>query len=116
MWWCIAKFPGIEVSTPNGKMTARAILLLSSMDLPARAYALRMKKFNGQHGCLYYYHPGVTTPSNHLHRFWPMRHATLRTHTSFVEDGKTAHRDGKPVRNCSLIFYYLLKPGVLCNM
>ena len=33
MWWCIlniiAKFPG---STPNGKMTARAILLLSSMD------------------------------------------------------------------------------------
>ena len=88
---------GIAVNTPDGVLQARAALLLCSMDLPARAYVINMKKYNGRCSCLFCYHPGVTAPTNHLHRFWPERTSTSRTHISILQDARTALATGKPV-------------------
>ena len=92
-------FTGIEVETPIGVMQSRAVLLLGSMDLPARAIVANMKHFNGMFGCLYCLHPGQTEPGNHLHRFWPNHSATaeLRTEASILADAKRANLQGEAV-------------------
>ena len=87
------------MDTPIGAMRARAMLLLGSVDLPARAILLNMKHFNGMYGCLYCHHPGETEPGNHLHRFWPDKPDTkdLRTMHSILRDAKEATEQGKAV-------------------
>ena len=85
------------MNTPDGLLEARATLLLCSMDLPARAHVMNMKKYNGMCSCLFCYHPGVTAPGNHLHRFWPARMTRNRTHASLLQDARTALTNGKPV-------------------
>ena len=44
----IALCTGVEVRSPIGFVRDRAILLLSSLDLPARAIVTNMKQFNGK--------------------------------------------------------------------
>ena len=74
------------------------MLLLSSVDLPARALLMNMKQYNGKFGCLYCEDPGVTLPNNSLHRFWPgMRDGKARTHQSILCDIKAAVVTGEPV-------------------
>lgn len=60
---------GIVVHTPEGTLTARAILLMCSVDLPARAILLNMKQWNGVQGCLYCESTGTVLPGDHLHRY-----------------------------------------------
>ena len=48
---------------------ARAIPLLCSVDLPARAILLNMKQWNGVQGCLYCESTGTVLPGDHLHRY-----------------------------------------------
>ena len=92
-------FTGIEVEMPIGVMHSRAILLLGSMDLPARAIVANMKHFNGKYGCLYCLNAGQTAPGNHLHRFWPNLPATteLRIEASILDDAKLANLQGEAV-------------------
>jgi len=44
---------GIEVMTPVGRKTARAKLLLTVCDLPAKAMVLNQKQYNGYYACNY---------------------------------------------------------------
>lgn len=81
---------GIEVVTPLGTVMARALLLTVAVDLPARALVMSMKLFNGKYSCVYCEQEGVTEGSNHLHRFWPFRTATVRTHQSILSNALEA--------------------------
>lgn len=77
---------GIEVCTPCGPYTARAMLLMCATDLPARAQVTNMKQFNGKFACLYCVHPGLTPSNNNLVRFWPyVRDFPCRTNESIVQ-------------------------------
>lgn len=88
---------GIEVVTPLGKVLARALLLTAAVDLPARALLMNMKLFNGKHACVYCEQEGVTEGSNHLHRFWPYRMTTSRTHQSILRNAVEATTRNYPV-------------------
>lgn len=90
---------GVEVETPVGVMVARAMLLLGSMDVPARAIVTNMKHFNGKFSCLYCHHSGETEPGNHLHRYWPNSSATmdLTTVDSMLADAESAITQGEAV-------------------
>ena len=59
---------GIVVNTPEGVLKARAILLMCSADLPARAILMNIKRWNGAYGCLYCESSGSVLPGDHLHR------------------------------------------------
>lgn len=84
-------------------MVARVILLLCSVDLPARAAITNMKQWNGVHGCLYCEDQGVTLGSDHLHRFWPhMNSSILRSRTSLLRHAVAAARTGTAVCKCIL--------------
>ena len=73
--------------TPEVLQHCRALLILITCDLPARAMVLCMKQHNGQHACPYCYNPGITVGDDHLHRFWPYKSdATARTHADVVGD------------------------------
>ena len=54
-------YVGVEVRSPLGLVRARAMLLLSSLDLPARAIITNMKQFNGEHSCIYCEQEGTTS-------------------------------------------------------
>lgn len=74
-----------------GVVTAHAMLLQCSADLIARASMTNMKNFNGKWGCLYCLCPGSTSPTDHLHRFWPYDPSGgVRSPESFRGDGKQA--------------------------
>lgn len=84
-----------------GTVTARAMLVQISADLPARASITNMKTFNGKWGCLYCLCPGSTSSSDQLHRYWPYDPSGgVRTPERFLADGKQAliNADGEGVR------------------
>ena len=87
------------METPAGVMVARGILLACSVDLPARAMISNMKQWNGANGCLYCEEEGSTIGTDHLHRYWPYKPATPRSHASLLQNAKSATRSGTPVRN-----------------
>ena len=66
---CICHCVGVEIACPLGRKLAKAILLLCTVNLPARALVLNMKHFNGICGCPYCEDTGQTGPP--LHHFWP---------------------------------------------
>lgn len=99
-------FIGITVHTPSGIATCRVMLLMASVDLPARAILMNMKQFNGEYSCLYCEDPGSTIPRNHLHRFWPntsQEHVSC-THESLMLNAEEAIRKGTAVS--SPLFQY----------
>lgn len=99
-------FSGITVQTPAGVMTARAIVLNCSADLPARAMVSNMKQFNGRHGCLYCEEEGTTVGGDHLHRYWPHQTATVpRTHASLLRNAQTATTTGTCVCTHNSLYY-----------
>jgi hypothetical protein len=52
---------GLEIVTPEGSRTLRCILLMTALDLPARALVFNMKQFNAKFGCLFCYNEGRQT-------------------------------------------------------
>lgn len=77
---------------------AGAILLLCSVDLPARAIVTNMKQWNGLHGCLYCEDQGVILGTDHLHRFWPQQNSSiLRSRSSLLRNAEMAARTGTAV-------------------
>ncbi len=78
---------GVSVQTPAGPLIARAILIASSFDLPARAIVTNMKL----HGCLYCEDLGTTVGGDHLHRYWPDEGPSVaRTHASLMKHANDA--------------------------
>ena len=96
--------------TPDGlNHVVKARLLLSSVDLPARAVVLNMKQFNGEFGCCYCEDRGVPRPTSALHRNWPyLADSTARTHQSIVSNVRAARINKAPVSSMSssIVFYY----------
>ena len=87
------------METPAGTMVARGILLMCSVDLPARAMLLNMKQWNGTNGCLYCEEAGTTIGNDHLHRYWPYKSGiSARSHASIIQNAKSAVTSGAPVR------------------
>ena len=72
---------------------------------------LCMKQHSGQYASPYNYYPGITICSNHLYRYWPIKHdATARIHASVVSDVTKAVDLRHPVRltlfiNNAYVFY-----------
>ena len=90
---------GVPIQSPSGTTVGRGILLMTSVDLPARAIVLNMKNFNGSHGCCYCLHSGETTPPAYLLRFWPLREVPARTHSTMIEMARESHTTGLAVSN-----------------
>ena len=85
--------------TPEGEKTARCILLMSAVDLPARALLLNMKQYNGIQGCSFCYSEGKSKRSSPLHRYWPptLTVPVLRTSQSIRENAAQATITNDPV-------------------
>ena len=94
-----------------GRLTARAILLMCSVDLPLRAILLNMKQWYGAHGCLVMglfclvitytgINPGhllgiVLTISCLCSRYWPRDDSSAkRTHSSVMGNVEQATSTG----------------------
>ena len=101
---------GVAVKTQDGPMTAKALILNFSVDLPARAMITNTKQWNGTHGCLYCEDAGVTLGSNHLHRYWPIQITSVsRTHESLLHNAEMATRTG-----VSVCFLFILCENIKC--
>ena len=86
---------GINVTTSMGlTVTCKAMLLLCSADLPARALISNMKQYNGFHACSICTDPGSHT----THHIWPYTDTnTLRTQTDTYKAIMAAVRQEEPV-------------------
>ena len=89
------------MNTPDGAMRAHAVILMSSVDLPARVIVANMKQFNGKFGCIYCEDEGITVDRNYLVRYWPMASSsTPHSHDSIMDNARTATLNKEAVRNC----------------
>jgi hypothetical protein len=88
------------VTTPEREKRIRCILLMSAVDLPARALLLNMKQYNGMYGCSFCYSEGTTKRGSPLHRFWPPQliEPSLRTSQSVRENASQATIANDPVK------------------
>lgn len=92
-------YTGIEVETPDGLFISRGMLLITTVDLPARAMLCNMKQFSGAHACSTCEDPGDNTlGKTPLHRVWPFTAACkIRTPESVVNAFRSATNTGKAV-------------------
>ena len=81
-------------------MTARAVLLLVSVDLPAQAKLLNMKQYNGAYGCHACEDEGVPQSECPTSRDWPCitPRSPLRTHELVIRNASEATRCSSVVR------------------
>ena len=102
--------------TPEGEKIVRCILLMSAVDLPARALLLNMKQYNGSYGCSFCYNEGKTKRNAPLHRFWPPSLSTpvLRTNQSIRDNAMQATVTNDPVLTISFIMYMYACGLCLC--
>ena len=77
---------GLSINAPDGsEVTAKVRLLMTTLDLPAKALVLNMKQFNGEFGCSYCEDRGEPRPTTHLHRNWPYTETgTQRSHAGMI--------------------------------
>lgn len=78
---------------------SHAVLLLCSVDLPARAILCNMNQFNGKCACCTCEDTGDNTvTATHMHRVWPYRSTNkLRTEASVHSSVKSAVMEKKVV-------------------
>ncbi len=108
---------GFTLKTPAGVITAHVMLLECSLDLPARAIVMNMKLFNAICGYCYCEDNGVTSPTNHLHCWWPFDSISVRrSHASLLQDAQQAADRG--TTKLMLTFVLQVKgvngPSLLC--
>lgn len=81
--------------------------ICACFDLPARASALNMMQFNGQHGCNFCQQPGTsltTERGGHVFTFpYDVESPTgpSRTHTGYINDAE------KAIKNKSVVCIYI---------
>ncbi|KAL5014626.1 hypothetical protein ScPMuIL_008896 [Solemya velum] len=90
---------------------SRAMLVVVTMDLQARAYVLNMTQHNGLTGCLYCTDPGVVVQSGKGRcRAYPFNPSCqLRTETSARESATAARRSGQRTSTTALEKYFIPK-------
>ena len=114
------------VFNPNKDVVvrSRAMLLIATMDLQARAYVLNMTQHNGEYGCLYCTEPGESTPSGAGYcRAYPYRNTpiNLRTDADIKENAANAQNSKIRVNGfygmCALMYlpYFKLAENVVID-
>ena len=102
---------GITVTTADGlTVTAKAMLLLCSADMPARAIITNMKLFNGEHGCSTCEDPGdnKSGPSA-LNRLWPFQEVNvIRTKQMVYTAITKATEQKQAVCSCMYVYIHIL--------
>ena len=90
---------GIKVETPDGFFISRGMLLLTTVDLPARAILCNMKQHSGAHACCTCEDLGDNTlGKTRLHRVWPFTASCkIRTPESVANAFRSATNTGKAV-------------------
>ncbi|VDI25225.1 Hypothetical predicted protein [Mytilus galloprovincialis] len=91
---------GIEVNIQQTEIRTRAMMIVATMDLQARAYVLQMTQHNGEHGCLYCLEPGKVVKSGKGNcRSYPYRDVDPepRTKENIKSDAQEAIASGKRV-------------------
>ncbi|VDI09445.1 Hypothetical predicted protein [Mytilus galloprovincialis] len=91
---------GIVVNIQQTEIRTRAMMIVATMDLQARAYVLQMTQHNGKHGCLYCLEPGKVVKSGKANcRSYPYRDVDPepRTKENIKSDAQEAIASGKRV-------------------
>ena len=89
--YCHLFYTGVEVVTASGTHLCRAMLLICSVDLPARALVANMKQYNGHYSCIYCEDEGVSEDRTLR---WPFNHhPTLRSHRSVIKNIKECAKE-----------------------
>ena len=86
---------GFHVATATGIEIVHAKLVIGIFDLPAKAFALCIKQFNGEYGCPVCHHPGKRL-SNNARVYLPETHIQ-HCHMVWMSDA------AKAVRNSSVV-------------
>lgn len=100
-------FPGITVQTPDGIMNSKAMILLCTADLPAKAKVANSVQYNGYYGCNTCNIRGQYLGHNMCWPYDPS--AIIRSHQSILAHAKeavTTSQCNDPVsvfQNCALI-------------
>ena len=82
------------MATASGTHLCRAMLLICSVDLPARAIVANMKQYNGHYSCIYC-EDGVSEDRTLR---WPFNHRpTPRSHRSVIENIKDCAKEKSAV-------------------
>lgn len=80
------------------QVTTKAMLIIATMDLQARAYVLMITHHNGENGCLYCMEPGTVVPSGngHCRAYLSSLHPPEpRTDDSLKRNAELARQTGK---------------------
>ena len=94
---------GIIVNTPDDPLRSCAILLCTTLDVPAKASVANMKQWNGKYGCSVCLDPGDNTVCSTSRSWESNPDNILRTHTGILQDARGALTAKKPV---STFFVY----------
>lgn len=88
---------GILVNTPDGPLRSCAILLCTTLDLPAKASVANMKQWNGEYGCSVCLDPGDNTVCSTSRSWGSNPDNILRTHNGILQDARGSLTSKKPV-------------------
>jgi hypothetical protein len=102
---------GFEFIFNKQIILSKAILLIVTMDLQARAFMLQMTHHNGEYGCLYCHQKGVSVPSGagHCRSYQYEDNLDMRTDESVRNHSKEARSSHKRVMGFygETVFLYL---------
>ena len=99
------------MKSPIGNLVqSRAMLLMCSVDLPARAMVLNMKQFNGKYSCCFCEDEGRPRPNLPQCRDWPFNtSSTTRTSISLRQNAQESIQKNDAV---SVSIYFVVQKFV----
>ena len=100
---------GTCVSTSSGKKQVRAKLLMGIFNLPAKASAANMKRFNNEYGCVFCTDKG-TLVSRNRRVYLPNNNHTLRAPESWTDEAIRTSQSVMGVKGVSILSKVILLP------
>lgn len=108
---------GINLEIEGEEISCKVMLLVGTMDLPARAGVLHMTQYNGEYSCIFCMHPGAVVRSgNGYCRSFPYVNMPLRTTEDIKKNAADAHESRKRINGITGISVFNYLPYFsLCN-
>lgn len=110
---------GITLTIDDTQICCRAMMVVATMDLPARAAVLHMTQYNGEYSCIFCMDSGQVVKSGKGHcRSFPYKSEpiSLRTNEDVIQNGKQAQQTNKRVKGFTGISVFNYLPNFsLCN-
>ena len=97
---------GVEINIESNVFTTKAMMIVATMDLQARAYVLQMTQHNGEYGCLFCLEAGEVVRSGKGNcRSYPYREVDPepRTINNIQADACEATASGKRVHGMNYV-------------